>query len=250
MSKKKRFKDGEPQGAEKQDNSIFIPQGEKIKETFEIRPFKWTDKQKTFIDIALSKDTKIIICKAPPGVGKTLLSLYCSLVKLVEKKVSQIVYLRSPVESATRSLGYLSGDYDEKISHWAAPLYSQLEGLVSKATIDKLLKEYKIKVDSIGFIKGLTYNVSNIIVDESEDLSLQELLLVMGRLGKFSQLYIIGDEKQCNIKSSGFTTVYNLFNDQESKSRGIFTFEFTKEDCMRSELTKFIIEKFEMLGPY
>jgi phosphate starvation-inducible protein PhoH and related proteins len=230
------------------DNSIHVEQREKIKEELKIRPFKWTEKQQKFIDLALRKDISVMICKSPPGCGKTLLSLYCCLELLNRKAFGNIIFYRNPVESASKGLGFLSGDYFDKIAPYGEPLQDHLKELLDKSTIDKLFKEDRISIDSIGFAKGRTHNTTGIILDESEDLTLQELELIMGRMGRFSKLFIIGDERQANVKNSGFSQVFKLFSDEESLNHGIATFEFISDDCMRNPILKFIIGKFENLG--
>jgi phosphate starvation-inducible protein PhoH len=67
----------------------------------------------------------------------------------------------------------------------------------------------------------------------------------MTRMAKFSTLFICGDIQQSDIKKSGFDTLFNSFNNQESIERGIRTFEFDKSDIVRSEILSFIIDKFE-----
>jgi phosphate starvation-inducible PhoH-like protein len=231
----------------KPDTSPRVQQNDKIKENLKIKPFKWTEKQHRFIDLALSKDIDIIICHGSPGTGKTLLSLYCCLELLNKKSIANIVFYRSPIESATKSLGFLSGDYNEKIAPYGEPLQDHLKELLDKNASDKLLSEKRISIDSIGFAKGRTHNATGVILDEAEDLTVQELELIMGRLGKFSKLFIIGDTRQSNIKNGGFKKVFDLFDDDESLKNGIATFTFASEDCMRNEILKFILEKFEKL---
>lgn len=232
----------------KPDNSPRIEQNGKIKEEIKIRPFKWTEKQQKFIDLALSKDIQIIICHGSPGTGKTLLSLYCCLELLNKKSISNIIFYRSPIESATKSLGFLSGDYNEKIAPYGEPLQDHLRELLDKVTMDFLFKDNRISIDSIGFAKGRTHNATGVILDESEDLTIQELELIMGRLGKFSKLFIIGDERQANIRNSGFRKVFDLFDDDEALKNGVTTFKFNKEDCMRNEILKFILSRFEEIN--
>lgn len=231
----------------KEDNSPKIEQREKIQEKFDIKSFPWTEKQKELIRVANSKNTRIILIKSPPGTGKTLLSLYCCLELLSSKSISDIIYYRSPIESASRSLGYLGGSYEEKISHYSLPLTDHLNELLDKNTINKLLNEKRLSVESIGFAKGVSHHVAGVILDESEDLTLQELELIFCRMGKFSKLFVVGDIRQSNVKNSGFEKVYNLFDNPESKENGIYTFEFNSNDCMRSPILKFIVEKFESL---
>ena len=230
-----------------QDDSLYIYQRDKVKETFNIRELKWTEKQQRFIDLALAKNTKVIICESPPGTGKTLLSLYCSLRKLNDKRIGEIIYIRAPIESCSKGLGFIPGSQEEKMNPYFLPAMDHFYELLDKITVKKLLKEERITVTPMGFLKGRTYSVCACIADEAEDLTLQELELLMGRMGHFSCLFIIGDEKQANIKNSGFSIVYQAFNNEESKSHGIHTFTFGKEDCMRNGISKYVIDIFETL---
>ena len=75
----------------KQDKSPKILQRDKFKEEIKIRDLNWTDKQKEFINIALSKDVKMMFISGPAGSSKTLLSIYCALHLIKEKKVSDII---------------------------------------------------------------------------------------------------------------------------------------------------------------
>lgn len=231
----------------REDTSPKVQQNSKIKQNLTIRPFKWTEKQQKFIDLALSKEINIIVCKSPPGCGKTLLSLYCCLELMNKKLISDIIFYRSPIESASRSLGYLQGSYEDKISPYGEPLQDHLKELLDKNTVDLLFKEGRISIDSIGFAKGRTHNATGVILDEAEDLSTMELELIFGRLGRFSKLFVIGDERQANVKNSGFAETFSLFNDDQSLAHGIATVEFTSLDCMRNPILRFIIEKFDTL---
>lgn len=213
--------------------------------SLKIREFNWTTKQSAFIEQNLDKNNCISFCKAPAGTGKTLASTYSMLQLLKRGAVKELVYIRLPLESSSKSVGFLPGDFNEKIGVYGAPLYDNLKQLLSESEILALEKDKRITVDSIGFVKGRTYNNSAIIVDEAEDLTIQELSLIMTRLGKFSKLFIIGDINQTNIKNSGFEKVFKAFNNLESRENGITTFEFDSSDCMRSPITRFIVERFE-----
>lgn len=231
----------------KKDNSPRVVQREKVQNSFNIRPFKWTEKQQKIIDLALKKEISIVFIKSPAGCGKTLISTYCCLELLKNKSISNIIFYRSPIESASKSLGYLGGDYFQKIAPYGEPLQDHLKELLDKPTIDLLFKENRISIDSIGFAKGRTHNATGVILEEAEDCSLMEIELIMGRMGRFSKLFIIGDERQTNIKNSGFSQAFNLFDNKESLNNGIITSTFDSSDCMRSGILKFIMEKFETI---
>ena len=67
--------------------------------------------------------------------------------------------------------------------------------------------------------------------------------------GEFCKVFMCGDPQQSDIGTrSGFRDIFNLFNDDDSKENGIYTFEFTDDDILRSALTKFIVKKIKRLG--
>lgn len=232
----------------KKDNSPRIHQEPKLKDEIVIRDRPdLTEKQKELINLILSKNTNIVLCKGPSGTSKTFISVYCGLKLLNQKRISKIYFIRNPVESSFYSVGFLKGDINEKFHPYLLPLEDKLKEFLNQNDINLLNKENRIEPVPLGFMRGASLNTSYIIVEESQNLKIQDLLLIMTRLGRFSKLICIGDTKQSDIRNSGFQTVYSLFDDDESKKRGIHTFEFTKQDIVRNEILSFIIEKFENL---
>jgi phosphate starvation-inducible PhoH-like protein len=85
-----------------------------------------------------------------------------------------------------------------------------------------------------------------VIADESQNFTFKELTTLMTRLGEGSKLIICGDPMQSDINGkSGFADMYGLFNDAESKEKGIHTFHFGAEDIKRSEILKYVIAKIQ-----
>lgn len=232
----------------KKDFSEKVFQTEKIGFDLTISPFPWTEKQQKFIDVALNKDTNYVLCEAPPGTGKTLLSVFIALKLLQERRISSAIYVRNPIESSSKGLGFLKGEFDEKMQPYIEPLLDHLNELLQPAQITRLLKENFIKGIPVGFLKGRTFNASLVIADEIEDLSLQEFLLVMGRLGKFSKMIMIGDNDQSNIRNSGFNKVYKAFDNEESRLKGIHCFKFGTEDILRNKVLTYIVETFRKIN--
>ena len=231
----------------RKDESPNVPQREKFKDGLFIKDFPWTEKQKKFIEIGNNKNTNIIICKSPPGTGKTLCSVFCALSRLRDKRIGSIFYIRNPIESASKGIGYTPGTIEEKMEWVIQPLHDQLNQLLTPSEIKSLIKDKRIEGIPIGYLKGRTFHTSAVILDEAEDLNLQEMLLSMCRIGRYSILFIIGDEKQANIKNSAFTKVFDAFNNEESRKNGIFALEFTSQDCMRNGIIKYISEVFETI---
>ena len=208
--------------------------------------YEVTPKQRQLLDIILDKDTKVVFVSGPAGTAKTLIGVYAGLLLLNEKRVSDILYVRSAIESASRSLGYLAGSIDDKFGPYLEPFNDKLKELLSKPDIETLHKEKRVEGACINFLRGASYNVKYILSDESQNLDFKELTTLITRLGQFSKLIICGDPGQSDINGkSGFTKMSDLFNDGESKTHGIHYFAFTREDIVRSPTLKYIMERIE-----
>lgn len=251
MKKKHRKDSGSFQKApntdKKQDKSPHIHQHEKVDFELTLRPPEWTEKQRGFIDIATDKNTNYVFCQSPAGTGKTLLSTYCGLKMLQEKKIGSIIYCRNPIESSSKGLGFLSGGFEDKMLPYFSPMMDNLNELLPANQIKLLIERGFIQTIPIGFLKGRTFNNALIIVDEAEDLCISETLLCLNRLGKFSKMILIGDFDQANIKNSGFQKVFDAFNSTESVENGIFALSFTSEDIMRNKIIRYIVERFKYI---
>ena len=246
MSKKKRSETATDSKSNK-DKSEYVYQGESIKIELDIREFPWTEKQKAFIDIALQKQTNYIFCQAPAGVGKTLLSVYIGLKLLKEGRIKNIYFVRNPVESSSYGLGFLAGDLGAKMDPYIQPMMDHLNELLSPVQIKALLISGHIQSVPVGFLKGRTFNSSLIIADEVEDFQVVDFRLIMGRLGKFSKMLLIGDVDQTNVKGNGFQKVCDIFNSPECVENGIYYFAFTTADIMRNKILGYVIERFKFV---
>jgi len=230
------------------DKSPIIYQRSKIKQNLNILQRNFTENQKNFLEIALNKETKMIFLSGPAGTAKTYLSIYSALTLMNEKRVSDLIYLRSAVESSDSKLGFLPGEMDEKMNPYIQPLLDKLSELLPKNEIDVLKKEERVTAIPINYLRGLNWNAKCVILDESQNCSRKELVTFITRIGEFSKVFIIGDPEQSDINGkSGFIKLASDFDDEESRQHGIYTFKFTTEDVVRSGLVKYIVDKLNKL---
>jgi len=238
----------QPKTSSVQDTSPRVHQREKIDYTLNLRGLDWTQKQKAFIELATHKDTKIVFLSGVSGTSKSVLAVYCALLLLNEKKVSDLIYVRSIIESASQSLGSLPGDADMKLSPFASVVYDKLEELLPSGDIKKLINDQRVKPTPVNYLRGASYNAKVIVLDECQNLTWAETVTVLTRIGKFTKYFILGDPMQTDLKhkeQSGFRPMFDIFNNEESQAQGIYCVEFGKEDIMRSEILKFIVEQIE-----
>lgn len=206
--------------------------------------YQLNDAHKTFLDTCLYEKTKMVMVDGPAGTAKTFLAVYAGLLLLQEKKIKNIVYIRSIVESATKSIGALPGELDEKFKPWSLPLLDKLNELIPPSSIDDLIESGTIKCIPVNFVRGLTFHDSLVIIDEFQNLTHEEGVTILTRFGHNSKYIAIGDARQADIGSkSGFKDLFHAFNDDESAEHGIHTFNFGENEIVRSKILRFIVSK-------
>jgi phosphate starvation-inducible PhoH-like protein len=232
----------------KKDTSPKVHQNEKIKESVRIDERQLTSKQIELLNLLQNKTTKLVFISGPAGTAKTYTSILAGLTLLNHKRVSEIIYVRSIVESSDSKLGFLPGEMDEKMSPYIQPLIDKLEELLPKHDIDKLKKEERIHGFPINFLRGLSWNAKCIVADEAQNMTKKELTTLITRVGEFSKLFICGDPDQSDINGkSGFVPMMNVFDDEESRNNGVYVFKFGEDDIVRSGLVKFVLKKLKTL---
>lgn len=251
LNKKKQIETNNTQNNQqtKQDKSPVVHQRGKIDHYLRILDRELTEKQKKFIELATDKKVKMLLVSGPAGSTKTYLSVLAALLLMNEKKVSDLLYVRSVVESADAKMGTLPGEADDKLSPYKRPLIDKLDELLPKEDIQFLIKDNRIEGLPVGYLRGLNWNAKAVIGDEMQNCTKKELITMMTRAGEFSKIFLCGDPQQSDIgPRSGFRDIFNLFNDNDSKEHGIYTFEFTEDDILRSALVKFIVKKVKNLS--
>lgn len=178
----------------------------------------------------------------------TFMAVYCALHMLNMNPNYEIKYIRTIAESGERALGALPGTVDEKFNPFMMPLYDKLDELIPVTQSKYLEEEGIIEAFPINFLRGATWRDKIILSDEAQNFSTKELITLMTRIGENTKLFICGDAMQSDIGAkSGFMKIYNLFNNEESEKNGIYCFEFSEEDIMRSQILKYIVSCFKKL---
>lgn len=235
----------------KPDNSPYIYQQKKVSSVdFRItEKIPWTEKQLEFFRIMADRNTRIMFLSGMAGTGKTLMSFKAALTELQEKKVTDITYLRIPVENSKYKMGFLPGFLDQKAAVYCEPMLQKLEELVGPSSKDALLSNGLVEGKVINFLRGAHMSVKYIIFDESQNGGFEDFLLLLSRLGEKCKVIICGDPMQSDIGkgNSAFVKFMDAFDTEEARSHGIRTFKLGKEDIVRSELLKYIMEVIEKM---
>lgn len=207
-----------------------------------------SEKQKTLVRLSLEENNKIIFISGPAGSTKTFMAVYCALRKLKADESLDLMYVRTIIESADKGLGFLPGDIHEKLNPYMAPLDDKLRELIpsNSSVVEELMRKERVQAMPVNFLRGASWQNKIVVADEAQNFTFKELTTLLTRLGDNSQLFICGDYMQSDINGkSGFKSMFDLFNDESSKEKGIQCFSFGFEDIKRSKILSYIISKIE-----
>ena len=165
---------------------------------------------------AIQKQDLVVVI-GPAGTGKTYLAVAFAVSSLKEKRVKKIVLARPAVE-AGESLGYLPGDYKEKIDPYLRPLYDALDEMLPKELIRKYIEQGVIEVIPLAYMRGRTLNNAFIILDEAQNATAIQMKMFLTRLGVNSKAIVNGDITQIDIpekSNSGLLEIQNILKGVE-----------------------------------
>ena len=216
----------------------------------EIEPL--TDNQELLFQ-SYKKDQNIVAYGAA-GTGKTFITFYNALRDVLEERspYEKIYIVRSLV--ATREIGFLPGDHEDKSSLYQIPyknmvkyMFEMPDDSAFEMLYGNLKTQGTISFWSTSFIRGTTLDNAIIIVDEFQNLNFHELDSIITRVGENSKIMFCGDATQSDLvktaEKNGIIDFMRIMNVMPS----IDVIEFGVEDIVRSGLCKeYLIAKAEL----
>ena len=158
------------------------------------------------------------------------------------KKVERIILTRPAVE-AGENLGYLPGDFIQKINPYLRPLYDALFDLLPYEKVSKLIEAGNIEIAPLAYMRGRTLNNAFIILDEGQNTTKSQMKMFLTRLGNNSKCIINGDITQIDLpnkKQAGLDGIKSILNGID----GIKFMYLDDKDVVRHHLVKEIINAY------
>ena len=154
-------------------------------------------------------ENTITLLGGSAGSGKTLLACNIALDGLLRRQYDKIIITRPTVSK--EEIGFLPGDLREKMDPWVQPIYQNMYALYNKEKIEKCIEDGKIEIVPVSFMRGRTFLDSCVIVDEAQNVTHNQMEMIVTRIGLRSKMIICGDDYQVDLKSrkeSGFKFLY------------------------------------------
>lgn len=212
---------------------LFTPDGEVIKPR--------SPNQKRLVSSAQSND--VVFAIGPAGTGKTYVAVAMAVAALNDHRVDRIVLSRPAVE-AGEQLGFLPGDFYEKVDPYLQPLYDALGDMMPREQLAEYLEHDRVEVVPLAYMRGRTLKSSFVILDEAQNVTTSQMKMFLTRLGPQSQAIITGDITQTDLNNrgdSGLIQVQHILKDIE----GIKFIYLEREDVVRHRLVREIIAAYE-----
>ena len=200
-----------------------------------------TDGQARYIEAAKKND--ICFAIGPAGTGKTYLAVAIAVNALKRGLIKKLVLARPAVE-AGESLGFLPGDFREKIDPYLRPLYDALDDMIPSEKLRSNLEKSTIEIVPLAYMRGRTLNNAFVILDEAQNATALQMKMFLTRLGANSRAIITGDITQIDLPSkqqSGLIQAKDILSDIQ----GVAFVYFDKSDVVRHKLVKDIIDAYE-----
>lgn len=196
--------------------------------------------QRCALDLLNNPNITVCAILGTYGSGKTRLTLSMAKYAVVDKGTqSTIVGIREPVGHG-KQVGYLKGSFEDKTEMFFLPLAQQLDGGMFE--LESMKQRGLLESNILFYLKGVTYNDSIIVVDESEDLSEEQIRLVGTRVGENSRIFLNGDYKQAVSKANTDNPLVKMCN--ELKGSPLFGCVYLEAD-VRSETSQLFANLFE-----
>lgn len=170
--------------------------------------------QKVFRDAIWSPDIDVVFCNARAGTGKTTIAVGVANLLVQYGLYNGIAYIVSPTQEEKQ--GYLPGTQEQKSAPYMEPLYQALETIGVNPNVAMIVDDNPesqkygayIQCATHTYMRGITFDKKVILLDETQNFYLSDLLKVITRLKGSCKLVVIGHTGQCDLyknpQNSGF----------------------------------------------
>jgi phosphate starvation-inducible PhoH-like protein len=188
------------------------------------------------------RDRDLTFGIGPAGTGKTYLAVAAAVEALNADIVRRLVLVRPAVEAGER-LGFLPGDMSQKVDPYLRPMYDALYEMMGFDRVARLIDRHIIEIAPLAFMRGRTLNEAFVILDEAQNTTIEQMKMLLTRIGFGSRAVVTGDITQTDLpkgRESGLKHVMRVLKDVDE----IAFVHFDARDVVRHPLVKRIVSAY------
>ncbi|MDR2651208.1 MAG: PhoH family protein [Prevotellaceae bacterium] len=200
-----------------------------------------TENQRKLVE--LYKENDLLFAVGPAGSGKTYTAIALAVCALRNREVRKIILTRPAVEAGER-LGFLPGDFKEKLDPYLQPLYDALNDMIPQRKLQAYIEDGTVQIAPLAYMRGRTLDNAFVILDEAQNTTLNQIKMFLTRMGCNAKFIVTGDITQIDLpykNDSGLLKIRKILADVKN----IGFIDFDNRDIIRHPLVKTIINAFE-----
>ena len=229
----------------KKQDETQIPELVVDKNPITLLPLKCRNtKQKHFLSEIRNHD--ITICDGIAGSGKTYITLYEGLLGVLAKRFDKIILCKSVISTPNEDIGYIPGTIEEKMEpHIMSYKGNMKKMLKNEDNVERLFKEKKVEILPLAYIRGVTLDKAFIIIDESQNITMDLFKSIITRIGDDSKMIFLGDIEQVDFnqekkrKQSALQHIIDIFKEEDY----IGYCHFNDDEVVRNPIIPKVIKK-------
>lgn len=196
--------------------------------------------------LALQDESQhIVMAVGPAGTGKTMLAVTAAIMALKNSECERIILTRPAIGVDEETHGFLPGTLNDKMQPWLIPILDVFREYYSVREVERMIDEQIIEIAPLAFMRGRTFKDAWVIADECQGTSVNQMKMLLTRLGDNSKMVITGDLKQLDKKFQADNGLQD-FIDRLHKYHGntIGLVEFSPKDVQRHPIIKDILNLY------
>lgn len=235
--------------------SSYIMDSNGLKRQPQLKPRNET--QREYISALENAHPTIVVATGAAGTGKTMIACTVAIQKLLENEgVNKLVLTRPMVNvDDGDGIGFLPGSLEEKCAPWLAPLTDTFYKHVTPQKFQGLISKQIVEICPLEMMRGRSFEDCFIIVDEAQNCSTTQMLMLLTRIGKNSKLIITGDPMQhdrahgINGLSDFLQRITSAETNHPERVADIKTVHFTEDCIVRHPIIKNILKMYDVSYP-
>jgi len=190
---------------------------------------------------AAFKQHEVLFLTGSPGSGKTFLACAFAVEQILNNEKKWIILTR-PIVEAGEKLGFLPGEFEEKVFPYMEPMYDCLDVLLGRHSPWREKVNQAIKIKPLAFMRGNTFQDAVCIFDEAQNATKKQIKMFLSRFGDNSKIIVTGDPAQSDLPGDvALVDVIHRLHGTE----GIGFVQFKSQQIVRHPLVAKIMEKLE-----
>ena len=213
---------------------------EKKQEGLRVRAIRIEPKNERKADyLDAIREYPLVFSSGSAGTGKTFLAVAEAVNQVIDKRTpyEKIIIVRPAVEAGGEKIGYLPGKIDEKMAPFMIPIFDSIRKVIHNRPETFLAQNVEIAV--LAYMRGRTLENCVVLLDEAQNMTPDQMLMFLTRLGNNCKAIVTGDPEQSDmpVGQCGLTTAIDRLGD----SRMIGFIEFREEDIVRSRVAREVL---------